>query len=82
MAKHLPMIIVDPIPGQESRNASMIVEQGAGLFALDYHNLQFKLKKVIEDPSLLRDLKESAEALSKPHAAAEIIRDVYSRITF
>ncbi len=81
MAKHLPMIIVDPIPGQESRNASMIVERGAGLLALDYHNLEFKLKKVIEDPSLLHDLKDAAEALSKPRAAAEIIHDVYSRIT-
>ncbi|MGA3245705.1 MAG: glycosyltransferase [Bacteroidota bacterium] len=80
MAKHLPMIIVDPIPGQELRNASMIVERGAGLFALDYHNLQFKLKKVIEDPSLLHNLRESAKALSKPHAAVEIIHDVYSRI--
>jgi len=80
MAKRLPMIIVDPIPGQESRNAGMIVERGAGMLALDYHNLQFKLKKVIEDPSLLHDLRDSAEALSKPHAAAEIIRDVYSRI--
>ena len=81
LAKHLPMIIVDPIPGQESRNANMIIEHGAGLLAVDYHNLQFKLKKVIEDPSLLHDLRESAEALSKPNAAAEIIQDVYSRIT-
>lgn len=81
MAKHLPMIIVDPIPGQESRNASMMVERGAGLFALDYHNIQFKLKEVIEDPSLLQGLRESAEALSKPRAAADIIQDVYSRIT-
>ena len=80
MAKHLPMIVVDPIPGQESRNASMIVERGAGLLALDYHNLQFKLKKVIEDPLLLLDLRESAEALSQSGAAAEIIHDVYSRI--
>jgi processive 1,2-diacylglycerol beta-glucosyltransferase len=81
MAKQLPMIIVDPIPGQESRNAGMIVERGAGLLALDYHNLEFKLKKVIEDPSLLQDMKGSAEALSKPQAAAEIIRDVFTRIT-
>jgi processive 1,2-diacylglycerol beta-glucosyltransferase len=81
MAKHLPMIIIDPIPGQESRNASMIVERGAGLLALDYHNLQYKLKRVIEDPTLLGNLREGAESLSKPLAAMEIINDVYSRIS-
>ncbi|MBF8293941.1 MAG: hypothetical protein HW389_486 [Bacteroidetes bacterium] len=81
MAKHLPMIIVDPIPGQETRNASIILERGAGLLALDYHNLQFKLKRVIEDPTLLRDLRESTVSLSRPRAAADIIDDVCARIT-
>jgi processive 1,2-diacylglycerol beta-glucosyltransferase len=30
MAKSLPIIIIDPIPGQESRNTDLIVENGAG----------------------------------------------------
>ena len=81
MAKHLPMIIVDPIPGQESRNANMIVEHHAGLLALDYHNLKYKLKCIIEDATFLQQLRDGTAELSKPHAASEIISDIYSRIT-
>ncbi|HTY39037.1 MAG TPA: glycosyltransferase [Bacteroidota bacterium] len=80
LAKQLPIIIVDPIPGQESHNATMIIERGAGLLALDYHNLQYKLNGIIEDPSRLQDLREASRSLAKPRAAEEIIRDVYARI--
>lgn len=81
MAKHLPLIIVDPIPGQESRNASIMVERGAALLALDLHNLQFKLKRVIEEASLLRSLREGTESLGKPRAAFDILNDVCARIS-
>ena len=79
MAKGLPMIIVDPIPGQEMRNANMIVERGAGVLAHDYHNLVFKLRQTIEDPGHLAFMRERALALSKPHAAETIIQDVVHR---
>jgi processive 1,2-diacylglycerol beta-glucosyltransferase len=81
MAKHLPMIVVDPIPGQESRNATMMVERGAALLALDHHNLRYKLKRVIDDATLLLSLKEGAESLGKPRAAFDILNDVCSRIS-
>lgn len=79
MAKGLPMIIVDPIPGQEMRNAIMIVERGAGVLAQDYHNLVFKLRQSIEDPGRLATMRERTLALAKPHAAETIIDDVFRR---
>ena len=33
MAKGLPMVIVNPIPGQEQRNAEFLVNQGAAVIA-------------------------------------------------
>lgn len=81
MAKGLPMIIVDPIPGQESKNALIIVEQGAGWQALDYDNLQYKLDRVIKNPDLLAAARKAAARLGKPHAARDIIHEVYSSIT-
>ena len=78
MAKRLPMIIVDSIPGQETRNAEMIVEHGAGLLALDLPNLGYKLRRVIEEPATLRRARQATRQLAMPHAAREIITDIYS----
>lgn len=79
MAKRLPMIIVDPIPGQEMRNANMIVEHGAGVLAHDYHNLTFKLRQITQDPRLLASMREQTSTLSRPRAAEDIINDVARR---
>ena len=81
MAKGLPMIIVDPIPGQESRNAGIIVEYGAGWQALDHHNLSFKLDKIIQDPGMLATARTATKQLAKPHAARDILENVYASIS-
>lgn len=80
MALGLPMIIVDPIPGQESRNADIIVEQRAGWKALNIDNLGFKIKRIIEDPSMLESARLAAASLSRPNAAHDILADVYDEI--
>jgi processive 1,2-diacylglycerol beta-glucosyltransferase len=78
MTKGLPMIIVDPIPGQETRNADMIIEHGAGLRALDGANLGYKLHRAIEEPSILRRARRATRKLARPHAARDIVTDIYS----
>jgi processive 1,2-diacylglycerol beta-glucosyltransferase len=78
MSKHVPMIIVDPIPGQETRNAEMIVENGAGFLALDLPNVSYKLRRAIENPALLRRARAGTCELAKPHAAMDIVHDVYA----
>jgi processive 1,2-diacylglycerol beta-glucosyltransferase len=80
MALALPMIIVDPIPGQETRNAEIIVEQRAGWKALDIANLGYKLKRVIEQPEMLATARVAAAGLGRPDAAHEILLDVYNML--
>ncbi len=82
MAKNLPMLIIDPIPGQESRNADVIVEHGAGWRAVNLANLSYKLGQVIEHPSLLAHARKAATLLAKPRAAQDILEDVYETIQF
>jgi processive 1,2-diacylglycerol beta-glucosyltransferase len=77
MAKSLPVLIVEPIPGQESRNADIIVEHGAGWKAINIRNLGYKLKRILTEPSLLKGARESTKILSKPNAAEEIIKQIY-----
>jgi processive 1,2-diacylglycerol beta-glucosyltransferase len=80
LVKGLPMIIVDPIPGQETRNADMIIEHGAGWKAINQANLAFKLRNVLNSPSMLKSASNAARTLARPHAARDILRDVVARI--
>lgn len=76
MAKQLPMIIVDPIPGQETRNADLVVEQGAGWKAVNLANLSYKIRRVIQQPDLLIKARNAAASLAKPDAANTILDHV------
>lgn len=80
LAKHLPMIIFDPIPGQESRNADYVSEHGAAVRAPSFANINFKLKQLIEQPALLRTMSNNAKKLAQPNAAEKILRDVLKQI--
>jgi processive 1,2-diacylglycerol beta-glucosyltransferase len=80
LVKGLPMIIIDPIPGQEMRNSDLIVEHGAGWKAINLANLTYKLTKILATPSMLRSAHGAATSLARPHAARDILMDVYKHI--
>lgn len=77
MAKSLPMLIVDPIPGQESRNTEIIVEHSAGWKAINLPNLSYKLRRILESPLLLKQAQKATQQLAKPNAAKTILENVY-----
>ena len=53
LAKGLPLVVIDPIPGQESRNADLMVEQGAAWKAIDLSHLAYKLTHILTTPTVL-----------------------------
>jgi processive 1,2-diacylglycerol beta-glucosyltransferase len=82
MAKALPMLIVDPIPGQESRNTDIIIEHGAGWKAINIDNLSYKLRRIIKLPSILAHARSSTRQLAKPHAAASILTQIHTQVHY
>jgi processive 1,2-diacylglycerol beta-glucosyltransferase len=80
LVKGLPMVIVDPIPGQEMRNADMIVEHGAGWKAINLANLAYKITFILDNPPLLKAAHKATTILARPHAARDILKDVYRLI--
>lgn len=73
LAMGLPMILIAPIPGQEERNASHLLEQGAALLALDAVALEFRLRRLLEEPALLDALRTRCLATHRPHAARDVL---------
>lgn len=73
LASSLPMVIRDPIPGQEERNSDFVLEAGAGVKAHGPGSLRFKLQSLLSNPARLARMKEAARAAGNPRAAEEIL---------
>ena len=74
LARGAAMLIVNPIPGQESRNSDYLLEQGAAIKANNLATLPLKLARLLADPPRLAKIKASARRISRPKAAFEIAR--------
>jgi len=80
LAMGLPMVVRDPIPGQEERNADFLLEAGAGLKANGAASLEFKLRALLNDRERLSRMSAAARSVGRPHAAAAALEAVLSGV--
>jgi processive 1,2-diacylglycerol beta-glucosyltransferase len=76
LAMGLPMVIVNPIPGQEERNADFLLESGVALKANSPAHLVFKVHMLLTDPELLARMERAALRVARPSAAYDIAEQV------
>jgi processive 1,2-diacylglycerol beta-glucosyltransferase len=72
LVKGLAWVVVNPIPGQEERNAIYLLEQGAGVWGDNLHTLGYKVRTVLEEPGRLAAMRKNALRLGRPDAAQTI----------
>jgi len=72
MAAGLPMMIVDPIPGQETRNSDYLLEAGAAVRCNYATTVGYKLGQLLADPQRLAAMAEAARRIGHPDAAATV----------
>jgi processive 1,2-diacylglycerol beta-glucosyltransferase len=65
-------MIVNPIPGQESRNSDFLLENGAAIKVNNVATLAYKLDQLLGTPGRLEMLRANARRLGRPQAATEI----------
>jgi len=68
------IVVVNPIPGQESRNSDFLLENGAAIKVNNVATLPYKLTRLLRAPEQMAQLKRSARKLGKPDAAFRIAR--------
>jgi processive 1,2-diacylglycerol beta-glucosyltransferase len=78
LAKHKPMLLVAPIPGQEERNADYLLEAGAAIKAVDGATLVFKLERLLAEPARLRAMSDAARRIATPWAARDVVELISS----
>jgi processive 1,2-diacylglycerol beta-glucosyltransferase len=75
LAHALPMALVEPIPGQEERNADHLLEAGAAIRCNNLPAAAWKIAGLLDDSTRLARMKEAARGLGRPSAAAAIAED-------
>lgn len=78
LALGLPMIVIAPIPGQEERNCDYLLENGAGLKAVDSTALEYRVCALLADPARLAAMRANARRLGRPEAARAVLRQVFA----
>jgi len=76
LGRGVPLILYHVIPGQEQLNAEYTVRQGAALIAHHPGEVATAVRHLFEDPSRLEALRAAAQAISRPHAAGDIVSQV------
>jgi processive 1,2-diacylglycerol beta-glucosyltransferase len=75
LARHLPMALIEPIPGQEFRNADHLLEAGAAIRCNNLPAAAWKIAKLLDDPARMEKMRSAAAQLARPNAAADIAED-------
>ena len=72
LAKELPMILIDPIPGQEERNLEFLVNSGAAIGVSDTFTLDEALYVLFTFPERFEMLRQGIRFIKKPQATENL----------
>jgi processive 1,2-diacylglycerol beta-glucosyltransferase len=74
LARGAAMAIVNPIPGQESRNSDYLLENGAAIKINNVATLALKLTQLLRNPQRLESIKSGSRRIARPQAAFDVAR--------
>ncbi len=75
LARQLPMALIEPIPGQEERNADHLLEAGAAIRCNNLPAAAWKIAGLLDDTTRLAKMRDAARGMAKAGAAAVIAED-------
>ncbi len=72
LASGLPIIVINPIPGQETENAEFLESQNLGIWIRKKDDVEDVLRNLFNNPSLMRKMKINARLFAKKHSTKDI----------
>lgn len=76
LARGVPLIVIDPIPGHEEWNADYVVSSGAGAQLRLAESVATTVERLLDRPQLLAEMRACARCVAKPRAASVIAERV------
>lgn len=74
LASHLPMVIINPIPGQEEENAEFLENKGVGIWLKKDTDINLLLNSLFSDSNKLNEMKNNTKILAKPNSTENICK--------
>ena len=74
LASCLPMIIINPIPGQEKENAEILENHGIAVWIKNSNESKMIFELLLSNKEKLEDMKKNTSILAKPFSTAEICK--------
>ena len=81
MAKQLPLLVLYPIPGQESSNCEFIINHGAGMRAKNPKAARKFISNLLQNPEKIKELEKNLKKLGRPNAAKQIMELVKEKMS-
>lgn len=78
LAKGLPILIINPLPGQEAMNTRFLLNEGVALKAANEAELAELLDWLLTNPGKLRQISQKASSYARPDAAVKIAELILS----
>ena len=67
-----PLILINPIPGQEESNADFLVRHGVAIWIKKDDNIARIIKNIYRHPEHLDDMKSKISDLARPNSTKNI----------
>ncbi len=74
-----PILVINPIPGQEAANSDFILEQGVGVKVNRVEDLPLRVGELLGSRKL-GDMARAARRVGQPEAALAVCREVIARL--
>lgn len=72
LASGLPMVIINPIPGQEEENAEFLESKGIAIWIKNDTSIDEIIHYLFSNPDTLKKMKENTKLLAKPYSTRDI----------
>ena len=72
LASNLPMILINPIPGQEEENAEFLESKNIGIWIKKHDDVTKILENLFNDKNKLEKIKENTKLLANTHSTRDI----------
>ena len=72
LASHLPIIIINPIPGQEEENAEFLEKSGSAIWLKNSENVEKLIDELLQNSDKLNMMKQQSILIAKPNSTADI----------